>query len=99
MRPDSKLDSGLADFTLASHAIEGGRRWTGSLKTRDFRGVAAGRPIEFDEPLQIDFGFQQTAAGPVIEKLIAQASFLRLEGRGSLTEGLKNTITSFFKRP
>lgn len=97
MRNDSKLDSGLADFTVASQAVEGGRRWTGSFKTRDFRGVAAGRQIEFDEPLQIDFGLQQTAAGPVIEKLIAQASFLRLEGRGSLSEGSLSVRTNLDK--
>ncbi len=89
MRPDSKLDSGVADFTLASQPIEGGRRWTGSLKTHDFRGVAAGR--------QIEFGVQQTAAGPVIDKLVAQASFLRLEGRGSLTEGSISARTNLDK--
>src|SRR4029077_9484054 len=50
MRPDSKLDSGLADFPLASQGVEGGPRGPGSLKPRDFRGVAAGRQIEFDEP-------------------------------------------------
>jgi translocation and assembly module TamB len=97
MRADSKLDSGLADFTLASQAGDGGRRWSGSLKTRDFRGIAAGRPIEFEEPLQIDFGVQQTAAGPVIEKLVAQASFLRLEGRGSLAEGSLSARTNLDK--
>src|SRR5206468_1188050 len=55
------------------------------------------RQIEFEEPLQIEFGVQQTAAGPVIEKLIAQASFLRLEGRGSLTEGNLSARTNLDK--
>ena len=97
IRPDSRLDSGLADFTLSSQSIADGRRWAGSLKTHDFRGTAGGRPIEFDQPLQIDFSVLQSANGPVIERMIAQASFVRLEGRGSLSEGSLSAKTDLNK--
>jgi hypothetical protein len=97
MRPDSKLDSGVAQITLASRSAADGRRWTGSLKTRDFRGVAAGKQLQFDQPLEIDFAVRQTAAGPVIEQLVGQASFLRLEGRGSLADGNLSARTNLDK--
>jgi hypothetical protein len=87
LRPDTNLNSGAADFSLASQPAGDGRRWQGSLKTHDLRGYAAGRPIEFDQPLAIDFSVLQTPAGPTIEQLVGTASFLRLEGRGSLTDG------------
>src|SRR5262249_21636931 len=41
----------------------------------------------FDQPLEARFDIRQTSAGPIIDQLIAQASFLRLEGRGGLTDG------------
>lgn len=87
MRPDAQLSSGVAEFSLASQPATGGRRFGGKLKTRDLRGVAAGRPIEFDQPLEVSFDAQQTPAGPVLQQLVGQASFLRLEGRGALTDG------------
>ncbi len=87
MRPDAQLASGVAEFSLASQPGAGGRNWVGKLKTRDLRGVAAGRPIQFDQPLEVSFKAQQTPSGPVLEQLVGQASFLRLEGRGALSEG------------
>jgi hypothetical protein len=87
LRSDAQVASGAADFAIASQAAASGRHWTGQLKTRDIRGVAAGRQIQFDQPLEVDFDLNQTPAGPVLEKLVGQASFLRLEGRGALADG------------
>src|SRR5262249_32423388 len=87
LRPDAQVASGAVEFSLASQAAANGRRWAGQLKTRDIRGVAAGRQIQFDQPLEVDFDLQQTPAGPVLEQLVGQASFLRLEGRGALADG------------
>jgi translocation and assembly module TamB len=87
MRPDAQLASGVAEFSLASQPGAGGRNWVGNLKTRDLRGVAGGRPIQFDQPLEVSFKAQQTPSGPVLEQLVGQASFLRIEGRGALRDG------------
>ena len=87
IRPDMQLNSGVADIALASRAAGDARRWQGSLKTSNLRGFAAGRVIEFDQPLEVNFDVRQTASGPIIDQLIAQASFLKLEGRGGLADG------------
>src|SRR5262245_19080242 len=87
LRADSQVNSGVAEMTLASQKAANGRLGSGSLKTRDLRGVAAGKEVQLEQPVVIDFGVRQTAAGPVIDRLVGQASFLHLEGRGGLSDG------------
>ena len=73
--------------TLVNRQEATGRRWQGSLKTDRIQATAAGRPIQFDEPLAIDFAVRLTEQGPVIDQLVGKASFLDLSGQGSLAGG------------
>lgn len=84
LRGDTQLQSGIVEVNLASAANAG---WRGSLKTRDLRGSAGGRPVQFERPLELNFAVRQTPQGPVIDNLVGEASFLRLEGQGSLSAG------------
>ncbi|MEX2173979.1 MAG: hypothetical protein WD872_06420 [Pirellulaceae bacterium] len=92
MRPDTQLNSGIVQVSLASRAEQAGRRWQASLKTDRLRATAGGRPVEFDEPLAIDFAVRIAPEGPaeqaiVVEQLVGRASFLKLNGNGTLGEG------------
>ncbi len=87
MRQDVQLTSGVVAITLGSRAQAGGRQWQGSLKTERLAATAAGRPIVFNQPLALEFALRQSAEGPVIDQLSGRASFLTLDGRGTLAEG------------
>jgi hypothetical protein len=87
LKPDTQLTSGVVQIALANRQEAGGRRWQGSLKTDRFAATAGGRPIQFDEPLTIEFGVRLTKQGPIIDQLVGQASFLDLSGQGSLAGG------------
>ena len=88
MREGTQITSGSVQMSLTSRAEVGGRRWDGSLKTDQIQATALGRPIQFDQPLSISAIVRQTPQGPVIDELIGQASFLHLQGSGTLDEGL-----------
>jgi translocation and assembly module TamB len=87
MRQDAQLTSGVVAITLGSSQQPGGRQWQGSLKTDRLEASAGGRPIVFDQPLAIEFALRQTSEGPVIDRLSGRASFLTLDGRGTLADG------------
>ncbi|MCI0357065.1 MAG: hypothetical protein L0211_01090, partial [Planctomycetaceae bacterium] len=87
MKPDTQLTSGVVQVTLVNRMEATGRRWQGSLKTDRIQATAAGRPIHFDEPLAIEFAVRLTAQGPIIDQLVGKASFLNLDGQGSLAGG------------
>jgi translocation and assembly module TamB len=87
LKQDTQLQSGVVQVTLANRQEAGGRRWQGSLRTDRIQAVAAGRPIQFDEPLAIDFAVRLTDDGPVIDQLVGKSSFLRLNGSGALAQG------------
>jgi hypothetical protein len=87
MKPDTQLTSGIVQVTLANRQEATGRRWQGSLKTDRLQATAGGRPIQFDEPLAIEFAVRLTPQGPVIDQLVGKASFLDLSGQGSLAGG------------
>jgi hypothetical protein len=87
LKQDTQVTAGTIDFTLASSAASAGRDWRAALRTADIRGVAAGRPIEFNQPLEVQVDVRQTPAGFAIERMIGQASFLKLEGQGTLAQG------------
>jgi len=87
MKQDTQLTSGVVQVTLVNRLEATGRRWQGSLKTDRLQATAAGRPIQFDEPLAIDFAVRLTEQGPIIDQLEGKASFLNLNGQGSLAGG------------
>jgi hypothetical protein len=87
MRDQTQLTSGVLAVTLGSSQQPTGRQWQGSLKTDRLAATAAGRPIVFDQPLAIEFALRQTNEGPVIDRLSGRASFLTLDGRGTLADG------------
>ncbi|HEX5104388.1 MAG TPA: hypothetical protein VFV87_11285, partial [Pirellulaceae bacterium] len=91
LREGTAITSGVVKASLASKSEQGQRRWQGSVKTADLRATNAGRPIAFDQPMEVSFNIRQTNNGPVIDELTGQSSFASLRGSGTLTDG---TITA-----
>jgi hypothetical protein len=87
LKQDTQLQSGVVQVSLTSRQQPGGRTWQGSLKTDRIQATAAGRPIAFNQPLEIGFGVRSTSAGLVIDQLTGRASFLNLDGQGTFDEG------------
>ena len=87
LKDDTQLTGGTGQLSLVSRNEPAGRRWLASLKTDRIEATAAGSPIVLDEPLFIELAARMTEDGPVIDQLIGRASFLALDGRGSLAGG------------
>jgi hypothetical protein len=87
LRDGTAISSGQLQVTLLSRGAANARTWEGDLRTANLRATSAGRPLRFDQPLAVSFLVQQTPSGPAIERLTGRASFLELDGRGTLSEG------------
>ncbi|MDX1944223.1 MAG: hypothetical protein SFU86_02370 [Pirellulaceae bacterium] len=88
LKAGTQLADGRVQLSLVSQAIPaGGLRWQGWLKTDRLHGTAAGRPIAFNQPLEIDFTLGQTDRGWGLDRLAGSSSFFRLEGSGTLENG------------
>ena len=87
IREGTEITSGVVTLALASHTAGKKRRWDGELKSSPLAALQNGREIAWDEPISITLAAQQSAAGPVIERLSCAASFLSLSARGTLESG------------
>ena len=90
MKEGTQLTDGRVQLSLVSQTLPDGLRWQGWLKTDKLQGLAAGRPIAFNQPLELDFTIGQTSRGPTIDRLAGSSSFFKLEGSGSLDAGSLN---------
>lgn len=87
IREGTQVTSGTLTLDLVSQVQGKRRRWDGELKSSQLSATQDGRDIVWDEPITITLAAQQSAAGPVIERLACASSFLTLQARGTLTEG------------
>jgi len=86
-RPDTELRQGIVEVALSSIPVEGGRQWSGALRTGPLVAVTAGQPVELSQPIELSGTIRQTSQGLVIDQLRGQSSFLALQGEGSLPQG------------
>ncbi|HTN73997.1 MAG TPA: hypothetical protein VL096_02075 [Pirellulaceae bacterium] len=87
VREGTEITSGLIDLELVSQSQGKKHRWDGQIKTSRLTALQNGREIVWDQPVTITLAAQQAAAGPVIERLSCEASFLKLQARGTLEQG------------
>lgn len=87
IREGTQITSGEIDFNLSSQAGDGSRSISGKLEANRLAAVNGGRQITWDQPIVITLAARNSDAGPVIEKLEGQASFMRISGQGSLAAG------------
>jgi translocation and assembly module TamB len=87
LRPGTQVNSGVLDLALVSLNQPDGRRWQATLRTEQLQATAGGMPIELAEPLTVDVALRQASGGLVIERLDGRASFLHLQGQGTLADG------------
>ncbi|MCY2992709.1 MAG: hypothetical protein NTY19_33245 [Planctomycetota bacterium] len=86
IRPTTQIESGDLKFALASQTTPA-PGWTARLEAGNLAATDEGRKIVWEQPLVAVASLRTSPAGPVIEQLTCQASFLNLTGSGSLSQG------------
>jgi len=87
IREGTRITSGNVQLTLTSRAEQASRRWDARVATADLQAVADGKPVVWDQPIEITLAAHQTDAGPVVDRLTCSASFLQLSAAGTLQQG------------
>jgi|GEM_PF-834785 len=87
LKNDTRIASGRVNLLLISRSEPAGRLWRAGLQTENLVAHAAGRQVQWDEPLTIEATARQSAAGVNIEQLIGKASFFEMQGSGTLAKG------------
>ncbi|WP_146398176.1 hypothetical protein [Pseudobythopirellula maris] len=100
LREDVRIESGQVALEVISTQGPAGPRLTGTLRTEDLAGVAAGQPLRWDAPLKADFVATSVAGRTVIESLECESGFLSaslsgdaLQGQGKLAFDLNQLAT------
>ena len=75
--------SGGVKLSLASTGDAKSHRWTGQFQASNLAATTAGRPINWSQPISIDFAAHDTPTGPVVEQLECQSSFIHLTASGT----------------
>ena len=87
LKDDTRITEGVLDVALASKLLAGQRGWEGTVRIDRLTGEAAGQPIAWDEPMQIKCIVEQSPQGLRLRELIADSTFARLHGSGTLAAG------------
>ena len=87
IREGTQISSGKIQVSLASRGEDGQRHWDGKIETTNLTAVDNGRQITWEQPLRVTLAAHQSSAGPVIEHLTCQSSFLQADARGTLAKG------------
>jgi hypothetical protein len=87
LRPDTRITSGRLEISFDGQSAAGQQEFRGTLRAEEFAGEASGRKIAWEQPISIKLAARQTPQGPVIDELLAEASFLNLLGQGTFAKG------------
>lgn len=87
IREGTQITSGEVAFSLSSRTNEAQRGVFGKLAASKLAATNDGRRITWEQPIVLTLEAGESDAGPTIEKLEAEASFVRISGRGSLGAG------------
>lgn len=87
LRDDTQITEGVLELALGSKVFAGQRGWEATLRVNRLAAEAAGRPVSWDEPVQITCVLHQSPQGLTIRELSAEASFAKLQGSGTLADG------------
>jgi translocation and assembly module TamB len=87
LRDDTRITEGVLELALGSKVFAGERGWEATLRVNRLAAEAAGRPVSWDEPVQVTCVLHQSPQGLTIRELSAEASFAKLQGSGTLADG------------
>ncbi len=83
VRQDIQLTSGNIKLAAMSSGPTGSHHWTGQLLASNLTATSGGRPVTWNQPISINLAARDTLAGPVIDKLDCQSSFVHVTGSGT----------------
>ncbi len=79
----TEITSGQVEIALAGRPGPNGKTWLARVSTSDLAAVNRGRRLVWQQPVEIHLAARQTDAGPVVDRLECDSSFLRMEGFGT----------------
>ncbi|MCE9553467.1 MAG: DUF748 domain-containing protein [Planctomycetes bacterium] len=83
LKADTRIDSGRLTVAIRSSGEASKRRLEGSLKAAKLVATAAGRRIEYPQPIQIDGTLEAPASGSWIGRLNCKSDYLTADAEGS----------------
>ncbi len=90
IRSGTQITAGDLNVSLASGPAAGGvaadMSWHGKLETSDLEAIADGVALKWQQPLAVEFQAHDGPAGPVIDKVNCDASFMHVEAAGTLDQ-------------
>lgn len=87
LRDDTRITQGTLLLAVGSQVDGQQRSWKATLRMDQLAAEAAGRPITWNEPVQVTCVVSQSPQGLAIRELSAQASFAQVRGSGTLAQG------------
>ena len=87
LRNDTRITQGIVKLSVDSRIADRTRLWEATLHMDKLVAEAAGRPVTWNQPVQIACVMQQSSKGLSIRQLSAEASFARVQGSGTLSDG------------
>lgn len=87
LRNDTRITRGMLQIALESKVDGGERLWNGTLQLDELTGETAGRPVTWNQPVQLTCTAAQSSMGWAIREMSARASFAEVQGSGTLAEG------------
>lgn len=82
LKEGTELREGKLKIDLASKTAGAGAVWEGAVRTSAIRAVRDGKPLAWDEPLNVEFvGRYARGEFPTFDKLVCTSDFLALNAR------------------
>ncbi len=89
IRSGTQITAGELNVTLASSQPAAGgseTNWSGKIETSDLEAVADGVPLKWQQPLAVEFQAHDGPAGPVLDKVQCDSSFIHVDASGTLDQ-------------
>ena len=86
LRPSTKVKSGVVTLSLVNKATDP-PRLAARLEASDLAAVENGQEFTWQKPILVTANLHRSPAGPVIDELTCQSSFLDVSAKGTLSEG------------
>ena len=84
LRDDTAIREGRLTAKLASRTTPNGTTWDGEVRTTALKAERGGRPVEWPEPLTVEFSGRVPAGHlPTFDKLVCRSDFISINAQGS----------------
>lgn len=84
LRPGTEVREGRLTVRVEGKPSPAGTVWDGAVRTSALKAVRDGRPVEWPEPLAVEFAGRLKAGGlPTFDKFVCKSDFLAVNAQGS----------------